>query len=152
MGLEINGSLPAGNNNQRSMSLQFGRPAEKKSVFVMNKDGSQTEQIYENGKLASSIIRYDKNGDGKFEDNEMFCIDRYSYEKDGTAYVRRFVDEDGDGYNDTLTTYEFDKGGNLKSSKTYYEEDINKVKNRPHMEHEIRNRSMKSHQSGMYIR
>jgi len=151
MSLEVNGNFQANNNGKGAPIQQLGKPTEKKSVFVMNKDGSQTEQIYENGKLSTSIVRYDKNGDGKFDDNEMRCVDNYYYNKDGSASIKRFTDEDGDGYNDTQTTYEYDKDRNLKSSKTYYEEDINEVKKRPHLEHEIYNRSMKTHKSGFYM-
>ena len=152
MEIKVNGYAYAGQaNNGKGLNGKIIANPEKKSVFVMNKDGTQTENVYVNGKLQSSVTRYDRNKDGKFDDKEMYYVDRYYYQDNGDATIKRFVDKDGDGYNDSVTTFEYDKDRNLKSSITKDEEDINDVKNRDHLDYEVHNRQMTAHKDGIYI-
>lgn len=152
MGLTINFGTQLQSNGGTSIAQRFNTNVNKQSVFVMNKDGSQTEQVYKDGKLYKTITRVDKNKDGKFDNNEMYYVDSYYYDSDDTATIKRFVDKDGDGYNDTVTTYEYDKNRELKSTETIEEEDIDDVRNRNHLESEIYNRSMMAHKEGIYMR
>lgn len=107
----------------------------------------RVEKKYHEGELTSVSVFKDVNGDGK---EDLYKITTYSKMPDGSIYERTMVDRDGDGYND----YQYSKttkDGKTVSETEIEEEDINKVKNRPHYEWEIHNRLMTTHESGVYM-
>ena len=101
----------------------------------------------ENGNLLSISVFKDVNGDGKLD---LYKVSVFGKFPDGTQTERTVVDENGDGYNDTKLDV-ISKNGRILSEREFIEEDINSVKSRPHMEHEIYNRKMTTHESGIYM-
>jgi len=108
--------------------------------------------LFETMKNGQKITYKDFNGDGQFTDNEIMYIDQYTKNDDGTTSVRRYVDKDGDGYSDKYYDQKYDKDWNKLESKVTYEEDINKVKNRQHLDHEVINRDMRQLETGMMVK
>lgn len=103
----------------------------------------------ENGELRSISIFKDVNGDGK---EDLWKVTVFSKMFDGSRHERTVIDNDGDGYNDYQHDIMYNKEGKKNEEKEYYEEDINKVKSRFHLDHEIYNREMTTHQSGYYMK
>ena len=100
------------------------------------------------GELRSISVFKDVNGDGK---EDLYKVTVFSKMYNGSKHERTVIDNDGDGYNDYQHDIMYNKNGKKTEEKEYYEEDINKVKNRPHLEHEIYNRKMTTHESGYYM-
>ncbi len=100
------------------------------------------------GELRSISIFKDVNGDGK---EDLWKVTIFSKMYDGSKHERTVIDNDGDGYNDYQLDVTYNKNGKKTEEKEIYEEDINKVKNRLHLEYEVYNRQMTTHQSGYYI-
>ena len=106
------------------------------------------EKKYDNnGELRSISIFKDVNGDGK---EDLYKVTVFSKMYDGSIHERTVIDNDGDGYNDTLHDT-VTKDGKKVSEKEIECEDINKIKNRNHLEYEIYNRKMSTHESGYYM-
>ena len=149
MSLEINGNRQAGTAagapQQKKEPKVLGKIAPGESLFKVRNTDRRT------GKLESVEYYKDFNGDGVITENELSHVDRYVRHEDGSKEVIRHKDKDNDGYSDTQTTYKYDKDGNLVDKKTVVEEDINSVKKREHMDHEVINRQMLNHKLGMYI-
>ncbi len=127
-----------------------------KVVTTVNIDGSKTEKTFDkNGKCTKEVVYKDVNGDGK---EDIYSVTNF-YEAgtdpvDGhkvPAISKTFVDEDGDGYEDTIITKTYDEKGKLKSEEKYYDENINDVKKRNHLEYEVYNRKMSTLQCGMFM-
>lgn len=127
-----------------------------KVVTKVNIDGSKTEKTFDkNGKCTKEVVYKDVNGDGK---EDIYSVTNF-YEAstdpvDGhkvPAISKTFVDEDGDGYEDTIITKTYDEKGKLKSEEKYYDENINDVKKRNHLEYEVYNRKMSTLQCGMFM-
>lgn len=126
-----------------------------KVVTKVNIDGSKTEKTFDkNGKCTKEVVYKDVNGDGK---EDIYSVtDFYEPETNprtnkNETKTKTFIDEDGDGYNDTIITKTYDEKGKLMSEEKTYEENINDVKNRNHMDYEVYNRKMGAHKDGLYI-
>lgn len=100
------------------------------------------------GELRSISIFKDVNGDGK---EDLYKVTVFSKTSDGSTHERTVIDNDGDGYNDYQRDIKYNKNGKKTEEKEFYEEDINKIKNRNHLEYEIYNRKMTTHESGYYM-
>ncbi len=75
----------------------------------------------------TDIIFKDFNSDGVITEDELYLIDHYSKEADGAITVKRYKDNDGDGYSDSVTTFEYDKDGNKVDKQIKNEVNINSV-------------------------
>jgi len=145
MGLEFNPE--AGKMNGTS-----GRTP-KKVADVKDANGNlRGVPIFTKVKDGQVITYKDFNGDGQFTDNEIMFLEQYTKNADGTKTGRRYIDKDGDGYSDRYIDQTFDKNGNaIGKPKVTVQEDINKVKNRQHLDHEVINRDMRQLETGMMI-
>ena len=128
----------------------LSRTAKVETIF--NDDGSKTERVYyRSGKITKESIFKDINGDGK---EDIYSVTNF-YEEDQSSnpanIAKTFIDKDGDGYHDVVITKTYDKNGHLKHESRIIAEDINSVKNREHLDSEVKNREMEAHHSGFYI-
>ncbi|MBR1424558.1 hypothetical protein IJ579_03235 [bacterium] len=115
------------------------------SIFKVKNRNAET------GKLDRVIHYKDFNGDGDITEDELYMVDQYYHNEDGSSTVKRYKDKDGDGYDDTVTTYQYDKNKQKVGESTRVEEDINAVKNRQHMAQEVLNREMKLISQGTFV-
>ena len=141
------------NTNPQTEQLQpdsqIIRRNKVKIETVFNNDGSKTEKVYnQNGDLNKLSVFKDVNKDVK---EDIYSITRFYKDTNGLKTEETFMDLDGDGYNDIKIIKTYDENGRLKSETKTIEEDINEVKNRPHMDYEIYNRHMNAHSSGYYM-
>lgn len=89
------------------------------------KDGWQTETYTDkNGQIKQITQSYDKNHDGKWDNNEFVTIDTYDYKEAGELEIRRYEDMDRNGDLDRITKYQY-KNSNLTGKSIY---DIDKSK------------------------
>lgn len=151
MTLEVNFNSPQ--RNERNKLLEkFQQQKEGKIETIFNSDGSKVERHFDKqGNLMKESIFKDVNGDGK---QDLYSVTRFykADEKFGTAASSKtFIDRDGDGYDDETISKEYDKKGKVKKETHYFEEDINEVKKRNHLEHETYNRRMDVHNGDMYM-
>lgn len=134
---------------QRQPDLRIRRSNTGKIETIFNNDGSKTEKVYnQNGDLNKLSVFKDVNKDGK---EDIYSVTKFYKDTNGLKTEETFIDLDGDGYNDITITKTYDENGRLKSETKTIEEDINEVKNRPHMDHEIHNREMNAHSSDFYM-
>lgn len=145
--IDIRFTAPA-KGQSTPVQQQFNPQKGTKIETIFNRDGSKTEKVYDqNGNLTKESIFKDIDGDGK---EDIYSVSRF-YKKESGSEVETFIDRDGDGFNDEKITRNYDHNGRLKSETREIEEDINDVKNRPHLEHEIYNRDMQTHYSGIMM-
>ncbi len=126
----------------------LSRTAKVETIF--NDDGSKTERVYDNsGKLTKESIFKDVNGDGK---EDLYSVTSfYTGGLNPDNVEKTVIDKDGDGYYDVIITKTYDKNGTLKRTTRENAEDINSVKNRDHLESEVKNREMEAHRLGIYM-
>ena len=154
--IDIGGALNGSQTRKNNFADNILGSNVGKVVTTVNADGSKTEKTFDrSGKCTKEVVYKDVNGDGK---EDIYSVtDFYEADTDPVdghkepAKTKTFIDEDGDGYYDTIITKTFDEKGKLKTEEKTYEENINDVKNRNHMDYEIYNRKMTAHKDGVYM-
>ncbi len=147
MSLEVNFNPqePQGSNRR----IEKFKQREGKIETIFNSDGSKIERHYDkSGSLFKEAVFKDVNGDGK---EDIYSVTNFYKSNDGKSESKTFIDHDGDGFDDETVTKEYDKNGQLKKETRYKEENINEVKKRNHLEHEIYNRRMDVHNDGVFM-
>lgn len=122
----------------------IGQVKPGESLFTVDKKDK-------NGQMQTQSTYFDRNGDSIITEDELYVVDQYKYTGQGWS-IERFTDVDGDGYNDEKEQFDYNENNEMWHHGKQTEEDINKVKQRPHMEAEVVNRQMVNHQSGIYIK
>ncbi|MBR1425791.1 hypothetical protein IJ579_09555 [bacterium] len=138
----------------QSATSEHGRQTKQKKVIAELKNGESIFKVRNknsNGKLSDVITYKDFNGDGVIMEDELYMIDRYEHNTDGSQTVKRYKDKDGDGYSDSVTTFNYDRNKNKTGQAITNLEDINSVRNRQHMAHEVTNREMMSIKNALVI-
>jgi len=143
----IQGNSPLNQQNQAAgvketpQKKVLGKLQQGQSLFTVDK------------KKENNSVEYykDFNGDGEITEDELYMVDRFTWNNDGTTDVKRFRDRDNDGYSDNVTDYKYDKDGKIVKKEVHEQEDINQVKKRQHLDHEVLNRDMTLIKQGLAV-
>lgn len=139
-----NGSTQGAGSTPPKKPKVIGQVKPGESLFTVDKKDK-------NGHMQTQSTYFDRNGDQIITEDELYVVDQYKYTGKGWS-IERYTDVDGDGYNDEREQFDYNEKNEMWHHGKQTEEDINKVKQRPHMEAEVINRQMVNHQSGIYIK
>ena len=147
-------NLKDNSNDGKQIVLNIGIGNSNTSEhWRVDKDGSPVKEICDKSGAKIKEIKY--HVDEKTGKETIYSITKFEVEVDDEygpcTVVKSFFDEDGDGYCDKNIIQKY-SNGRLVNTETLIEENINSVKSRAHMAHEIENRKMTAHDSEMYIK